>query len=1080
MKRAYPALAILASLAGLLVASSAKQGGGPALVDVALSSAGARATATSQYSDKHAGALATDGTMDQGTGCWYSADWSKLPVTLTIELPRAERVLQARLWQARWTGSMYHTRGFHMEASQDGSTWQPVGSGELQDDNGSHAEISLDVKARWFRVVIDTSYIPFQTCGLAEVELMADRPAGVGRPDLRLNGRGTWVSDFCGLRISAAEAGPQVAVSREEGLLCSVRKGEDVRLAVPVTARQGGWSLRADVACLGGKARVAVGGDERTVVGGTAAALGAATGAAGESISIVRVVGVEGDAVVRLRGLHLRAEGEVIEVPMAPPVDEAGRGIVPVTPQLRPAIQRAMLIWDWRMADGIGVGRTPVSYRDAAIRVAKRGEHLLAHVPAAQREALERAWRSAAGQAASKAGDGSAAWLRIHELRRRMMLADPRTQIGRLAFIKQAPGVFSHQLTQVYGRYARPGGGVFVLDRPGVDLSARQLGKGALPVGSYAGSEASWDGKRLLFAFCQVKESPADTIQGQRPRNYNLYTMLADGTGVKQVTYGAWDDFSPRYMPDGRIVFISTRRGGWHRCGTPGCENYTLAVCGPGGQDPHPISFHETQEWDPAILNDGRIAYTRWDYVDRHPVFYEHLWTTHPDGTEPAALFGNKTFNPVGIWETRAIPGSRKVMATAAAHHAMTAGSIILVDTGRGGDGPAPVQRLTPDAPFPESETRVSGTWFAPMAGTKPYESEESTRWPNHVYRSPYPLGEDLFIAAYSYQGLVGEPRANLASMFGLYLCDKWGNRELLHRDPSISSLWPMPLRPRHVPPVISPRLDPRMGDRGLVVLQDIYQSLPKIERGAVKSLRVVQVLPKATPGKDMPSMGLASGAPGKQILGTVPVESDGSAAFWVPARKEIAFQALDANGVSVQIMRSGTYLQPGERVTCVGCHEKRTQAPPARSPIALRRSPSVIAPGPDGSRPFSYAILVQPVLDRNCVSCHGAVRPSGGVNLTGTPEGRYTASYNSLAPRVPTSDMGNAEALSTPRRFGSGASPVMQMLLTGHHGVKLARADIERISTWMDASALFYGTFDTSRQLVQQNGGRIKAPDIE
>ena len=180
---------------------------------------------------------------------------------------------------------------------------------------------------------------------------------------------------------------------------------------------------------------------------------------------------------------------------------------------------------------------------------------------------------------------------------------------------------------------------------------------------------------------------------------------------MRQLTDGPFDDFSPRYLPNGRIIFVSTRRGGFHRCGRGPCPVYTLATCEADGANPRVISFHETHEWDPAVLNDGRIIYTRWDYVDRDAVHFQQLWTVRADGSDVRSFYGNYTLNPVGVWEARPVPGSRKVMATAGAHHAMTAGSIILLDVTKGIDGQEPITRLTPDAPFPESETVVLPAW---------------------------------------------------------------------------------------------------------------------------------------------------------------------------------------------------------------------------------------------------------------------------------------------------------------------------------------------------------------------------------
>jgi len=301
--------------------------------------------------------------------------------------------------------------------------------------------------------------------------------------------------------------------------------------------------------------------------------------------------------------------------------------------------------------------------------------------------------------------------------------------------------------------------------------------------------------------------------------------------------------------------------------------------------------------------------------------------------------------------------------------------------------------------------------------------------------------------------------------------------------------LWPTPLRPRPKPPAL-PSLAAAGDEReGTFFLENVYAAWPELPKETIRRLRIVQVLPKSTPHANTPPVGIPNASPGKQVLGTVPVESDGSAYFRAPARLPLAFQALDARGQAVQIMRSVTYLQPGETASCVGCHERRTQAPPQRPPAqALKRPPSAIETGPDGSKPLSYPILVQPVLDKQCVACHNEQKPDGGVILTGKPQGPYTVSYNALAPRVRYSAWGapgdfrqtNSEPLSKPDFFGARGSPLMKLLLDGHEKVVLDPDEIERLATWMDANALFYGTFDPADQARQQRGERIAGPKVE
>ena len=270
----------------------------------------------------------------------------------------------------------------------------------------------------------------------------------------------------------------------------------------------------------------------------------------------------------------------------------------------------------------------------------------------------------------------------------------------------------------------------------------------------------------------------------------------------------------------------------------------------------------------------------------------------------------------------------------------------------------------------------------------------------------------------------------------------------------------------------------------GTFFMHNVYTAWPRLPEDSVKRLRIVQVLPKTTPNVNNPMLGLANASPGKQVLGTVPVEADGSAHFRAPAGVPLAFQALDELGRAVQIMRSVTYLQPGERMGCVGCHEPTATAPTVRTmATALLRSPSVIAPGPDGSRPLSYPLLVQPVLDAQCVRCHNREKAEGKVVLTGEPAGHYTASFNSLAPLVSYASWGrrpNSEPATKPGFFGARGSRLMKLLLDRHHDVELSAEEIERLATWMDANALFYGTFDPADQARQQRGERIEGPAIE
>ncbi len=835
---------------------------------------------------------------------------------------------------------------------------------------------------------------------------------------------------------------------------------------------------------------------------------------------MITLAAPQGATSVRLDGLQLVQPNATSPVALAwQPKDRdyPQSDAVTSSPALRPAIEEALIEWDWRMQDGIETPRESRSYAQAVAQTLTRGTALIADLTAQNLSVGDRqpAWNTLQARYETLRQDPAATeaawealWREVHRLRRAIVLAHPLADVGPLVFAKRVPSTLSHQLTQYYGYTARPGGGLFVLEQPGQSMRVRQLAS-SLPEGSYLHPEVSFDGERIYFAFCPCDSAPKswgdpDTLA----RRYHLYAVNADGTDVKRLTDGPYDDFSPRCLPNGKLLFISTRRGGFHRCGRGPCYVYTLALAEADGSNPHPISFHETNEWDPVLLHDGRVVYTRWDYVDRNAVFYQQLWSAWQDGSNVRIYYGNNTYNPVGIWEPRPVPGSNKVMATAAPHHGMTAGSIILLDVTQGVDGPAPLTRLTPDALFPEAEsglahgipvnqpTRVddalSETWGPQPQSQATRLKEvpaEERRWPGHCYRSPYPLSEKLFLAAYSYDRLRGEPGINRPNMFGLYLCDAFGNKELLYRDPNLSSQWPVPLRSRPKPPVremVSQwAASTPQHPEGTFFLKNVYESWPKLPEVEIRQLRIVQVLPKTTPHANSPRVGVANASPGKQVLGTVPVERDGSAYFRVPARTPILFQALDAKGRAVQTMRSLTYLQPGEQMSCIGCHEPRTSVSlEIGVALAIKRQPSVITPGPDGSKPLSYPILVQPVLDRHCTRCHNAEKAEGKIVLTGEPAGEFSRSYNALTPFVAYTAWGmphdNFEPLTEPDRFGARASRLIKLLDEGHYDVKLSPDEWDRLVTWIDTNALFYGTFNHDDQVRQLRGERIAGPDLE
>ena len=675
-------------------------------------------------------------------------------------------------------------------------------------------------------------------------------------------------------------------------------------------------------------------------------------------------------------------------------------------------------------------------------------------------------------------------FFRARRLLRQIAFCNPLLNFDRILFVKRHdPGGLYHMVHQYYGFSALPGGGLFVLSNPfsekpqitnlldGTVVENGRLAGKPLTPGTFVSPDLSFDGDRILFAYTQGKgEKPEWSPQA----SYHIFEVRADGTNLTQLTDGLWDDFDPCYLPDGRIAFISTRRGGYLRCGGSAppwdSPNYTLYSMAGDGSDVICLSFHETQEWHPSVDNNGMLIYTRWDYVDRDTNVAHHIWNCYPDGRDPRSFHGNypalRESRPWMEMSVRAIPGSNKYVATAAAHHGLAFGSLVTVDYRLEDDGAmAQVERITPDVPLPEAE-----------GGRKKIRGYMA-------YGTPWPLSEDDYLCVYHPEG----------KNRGIYWIDRFGNRELLYRDPEISCLSPIPLMPRATPPALPQRttqiaarnLEERLATVAVMNVYDGDFQWPPDSK--IKSLRIIQVLPKTTPPADKPRIGIATETNARAVLGTVPVEKDGSAYFEAPVGKLIYFQALDERGLAVQSMRSATYVHPGEQLTCQGCHERKHSPPSGfkNMPIALSKPPSKIAPAPKGANPFNYPRLVQPVLDRYCVDCH---RQKNALDLSGDVAGDFgwSKSYQNLAAdygfyfRVSNGSINSGVhggSRTIPGEFGARASRLLDYLDERHYGVDLPPEDRLRITLWLDANSEFYGSY---HDITRQARGHVVSPTLD
>ncbi len=670
-------------------------------------------------------------------------------------------------------------------------------------------------------------------------------------------------------------------------------------------------------------------------------------------------------------------------------------------------------------------------------------------------------------------------YLRARRLTRSLALKNPLVAGRSIAFLKRRRFICQmlHEYNGYYYDYGDiAGGGVYVLPSPGTSLNVTDLIKGRLPKGNYTTLTLSYDAKTIYFAFAKRSQGKPDYYSPDR-NGFHIYSMNVDGGNLRQLTDGAFDDFDPCPLPDGGIAFMSSRRGGFCRCNNPWepLSTYNLHRMNADGSGIQTLSFHETNEWHPNVLHDGRIVYIRWDYVDRSAAHFHGLWISNPDGSNPAAIFGNYTQNINACYQPKAVPGSTKIAFLAGAHHADVGGSLILLDPARTGldartgqDRFDSLEVLTPEVCFPEAPG-----------------------WPKTYYHSPWPLSENYFLVAYSREPLPGMgPGVDKDTRTGLYYFDRFGNLELLYEDEDISCMYPTPLAPRAVPPVVPSDLDKSLGDEGEFFVSDVRLShFPLPPERPVKTLRIYQVLPKETTHiANDPRIGYPNADSARMLLGTVPVEADGSAYFRAPAKKPIYFQAVDDSGRAVQTMRSVTYLQPGERRSCVGCHEPRNASLPMTAlPLAMKRPPSVIEPGPAGTAPFSFPVLIQPVLDRHCVGCHDG---SGGedksaLDLRGEVEGAFTRAYKGLKRHVRWYEWGGATIRPIVTKPGeSGADMSRLWGIIGdetHRGrVEMGIEDVERLNIWLDGNVPFYGTYRPEAQKAQLAGEEVAPPVLQ
>ncbi len=707
------------------------------------------------------------------------------------------------------------------------------------------------------------------------------------------------------------------------------------------------------------------------------------------------------------------------------------------------------------------------------------------------------------------------------QMQRRMLVdLNPLLRNAEIVFVKRYTYNSKHYYDD-FQHISRWGGNLCVLRL--ADGRVREIAP-QLAGGNFDRYDLSFDGERIVFGYRRPKSE-----------GFRIYEIGADGSGLRQVThpptdekhrmatyghqtsqgdsfYGAmgyqfWtDDVHPCYLPGGDICFASTRCEHGVLCTSAhylACTN--LFRMKADGRGLRPISHGTLSEFTPAMLEDGRILYNRWEYVYKGVAAVQPLWITRPDGSGSEEFYGNEIANPGVFWQARQVPGHpRLAVCIGCGHEPLGVGQVLLLDLSKDKRTTEPIFSLTPDVKTQNLRGLYhlrNGVWREDIYGP--------------LYADPYPLSDKFFLVSCN-----PDKRYNDQAAYGIHLLDVFGNRVPIYHDPEISAWQPMLLCSRKTPPVVASTqskkgtgpicrdgpegaahkldLSPFSAERdatATVFLNDVYRGLPGVKPGTVKYIRVMEQIPKPWAaevdllrGEDRSADGfgghiaiaLDSHIWVAVLLGVTPVEDDGSACFKVPANRNLFFQALDEDFMEVQRMRTFVSFEPGETRSCIGCHEPRTQAPVSRLAKALSRPPAQLSaqPGDVAPRPLDYPRNVQPILDRHCTRCHDGKDPKAVPDLRGELTTLFNRSYESILRgglvdtvqewHGATYAMQNAEAVP-PYSHGSHRSRFVKVLQAGHYHVKLSKQEWIKLVTWIDCGAPYYGSYYGRRNLKYQ-----------
>lgn len=681
----------------------------------------------------------------------------------------------------------------------------------------------------------------------------------------------------------------------------------------------------------------------------------------------------------------------------------------------------------------------------------------------------------------------------------------------KIVFIKRNTYDSNHYYTEFINASWRPGGGIFALDTK--SGAAVPVFKG-LESGVVGRFDLSFDAKKIVFSFKKSKDEGYRIFEGDiasgEIRQLTFPEKDEDALAEKFSTpfyRKGTDDLDPCYLPDGGIAFVSTRPKFGVLCDPNDIFTVTLLYrMDADGKNIKQLSFGALSENSPAIMEDGRILYTRWEYVDKGASAVKALWAVRPDGTGSAEIYGLDIALPPTMIFGRQIPDEpSKFVFCGTPHYPQSAhGTIISVDVSKGARSAKAMKYITP-----QTDIRDEGGFHFRKDKNSPWIFDKEGK--GELFRDPYPLSAKTFLVSAKAKG----KKWNDPAAYALALLKDDGSFEEIYRDEKMSCFEPYPLVPRKTPHVLQSQLDETLQKKGeaALLIVDVYRGLENVKRGEAKYIRVLEQIsrPWNAHRRDMSDeFGQQNAVIGnnthlgiKALLGVVPIESDGSAYFRVPANKNIFLQVLDENFLALQTERTFINYMDGETRSCIGCHEQNREAAATAvgtlgKALALRKPPRKLSAQPDGlpsPRTFDFERQIQPIFDAHCVECHNNSDKKGGLDLRGERTKLFNVAYESLTPDrknktdkkllgkivgeifskitnveyLPAGSLGARTAL-LPAVLRPDITPFKyeksQRLARQHSGVKISREDFLKLSTWIDTNCQYYPSYWGARNL--------------